>query len=236
MDKMDEPVEVGETDPRLLTGEKIIFTTRKHWFAPVADSGRAVLFIIGALVLAWLQTDQAAGIMGFVNRVLNLATIALFLGGIGWIVYNVIAWKSAQYSVTNRRLMGKEGLLRQKETDSLLSSISDVRMRQSAVGRMLGYGDIQIISASGSAGEDVFTTVVAAADLKKHILEEKVRGTDARSARAPAAQAPAASAAAPPSVQAEAVATLNSLAALRDSGAITTEEFESKKAELLARI
>jgi hypothetical protein len=38
------------------------------------------------------------------------------------------------------------------------------------------------------------------------------------------------------SVQAETMATLNSLAAMRDSGAITPDEYESKKTELLARL
>jgi len=224
-----------EADPRLLSGERVVFETKKHWFALVRASGVAVLMVIGALILAWLQSDSTNGVMGFINRVLGLGEIALFLGGIGWIIYNVIAWKSAHYTVTNRRLMGTEGLLRKRETDSLLSSISDVRMRQSAVGRMMGFGDIQIISASGSAGSDTFTTVVAAVELKKHILEQKV--AEAQAGPTNAAPAPvAAAAAAPPNSQDQAVATLNSLAALRDSGAITPEEYETKKAELLARI
>ena len=225
---------MDDSDPRLLTGEQVVFTTKKHWFAPVGDSGVAVLAIIGALILAWLQTDATTGIVGFGNRILNLAEIALFLFGVGSIVYNVIAWKSAEYTVTNRRLMGHEGLLRKKETDSLLSSISDVRMRQSTLGRMLGYGDIQVMSSSGEAGSDTFTTVVSADKLKKNILEEKVKATDVRP-QAPAA-APAAAAPGPASAQADAMAAINSLAALRDSGAITPEEFETKKAELLSRI
>ena len=175
--------------------------------------------------------------MGFINRVLGLGEIALFLGGIGSIVYNAIAWKSASYTVTNRRLMGSEGLLRKRETDSLLSSISDVRMRQSAVGRTMGFGDIQIMSSSGEAGADTFTTVIGAVELKKHILEQKIAEAQAGPTNAAPAPAPvAATVAAPPSAQDQAVATLNSLAALRDSGAITPEEFEAKKAELLTRI
>ena len=148
--------------------------------------------IIGALVLAGLQSDQLTGVVGFINRVLNLGEIALFLYGVGSIIYNVIAWRSANYTVTNRRLMGQEGLLQKKETDSLLSSISDVRMRQTAVGRMLGYGDIQILSASGDSGADKFTTVVNAVELKKNILEQKVNfaTTIARRRAAGLAQCP----------------------------------------------
>ena len=179
---------MAESDPRLLTGEKVVFTTKKSWFAPVAaNSAVAVVAIIGALILAWLQSDQLTGVVGFINRVLNLGEIALFLFGVGSIIYNIIAWRSASYTVTNCRLMGQEGLLRKKETDSLLSAISDVRMRQSAIGRMIGYGDIQILSASGDSGADKFTTVVNAVELKKHILEQKVNFGEGGNAAAAAA-------------------------------------------------
>jgi len=220
----------------MLSDEHVVFATKKHWFAPVADSATAVLLIIAALILAWLQTDTTNGVMGFVNRVLNLGEIALFLIGVGMIIYNIIAWRSASYTVTNRRLMGQEGLLRRRETDSLLSAISDVRMRQSAVGRSLGFGDIQIISASGDAGQDKFTTVVNAVELKKQILEQKIADGQGKqpSAAAPAAAGAGQSPAASP--QTDTMATLTGLAGLRDAGAITPEEYETKKAELLARI
>ena len=224
---------IEDSDPRMLSDEHVVFATKKHWFAPVADSATAVLLIIAALILAWLQTDATDGVMGFVNRVLNLGEIALFLVGVGMIIYNIVAWRSASYTVTNRRLMGQEGLLRRRETDSLLSSISDVRMRQSAVGRAMGFGDVQIISASGDAGMDKFTTVLNAVDLKKQILEQKVAdGQGRQPAAASAPAAPVQSTATSP--QSDTMATLTGLASLRDSGAITPEEYESKKTELLS--
>jgi uncharacterized membrane protein YdbT with pleckstrin-like domain len=222
-------------DARLMTGEEVVFSTKKHWLAPVRDSVPGVLLILGALVLAWLQTDQTNGIMGFINRVLNLLEIVLMLGGIGSIVYSVIAWRSASYLLTNHRLLFQEGLLRKKQADTLLASVSDVRMNQSALGRSLGFGDVQILSSSGESGADKFTTVVKADVLKKQILEQKIKeaGTPMAPQSTTAAAAPAPAA---PTAQSEAMATLNQLAALRDSGAITPQEFEAKKAELLARI
>ena len=170
-----------QNDPRLMSGEKIIFQTKKHWFAPVADSWKAVLLIIGSLVLAWLQSDQTSGVLGFVNRVLNLGEIALFLGGVAMIVYNVVAWRSAEYVVTNRRVMGQEGLLHKRQTDSLLSAISDVRSRKSAVGGMLGFGSVQLLSASGEVGTDNFTAVRNPDQLKKTILEQKIAAEGSKS-------------------------------------------------------
>ena len=219
-------------DPRLMAGEKIVFKTGKHWLAPVRDSFTGVLLILGSLVLAWLQTDQINGVMGFVNRVLGLLEIALMLGGIGSIVYNVFTWRSASFAVTNNRILCVEGLLRKREADTLLSSISDVKMRETAIGRSLGFGDIQILSSSGESGADTFTTMRAADTFKKTILEQKVAEQNAAQ-RSPTPAAPPAPA---PTPQSEAIATLNQLATLRDSGAITAQEYEAKKAEILTRI
>jgi len=223
-------VEVEANDPQLMTGEEIVFQTKKHWFAPVADSWKAVLLILGALVLAWLQTEQTAGVMGFVNRVLNLLEIALMLGGIGLIVYNIVAWRSAEYVLTNRRVLGQEGLLRKRQTDSLLTAISDVRMRVTGLGGMLHYGNLQLLTASGEAGVDNFTTVRDAVDFKKAILEQKIAAENAKGAQA---VAPAASGGAAP---ADPQAALNALNNLHASGAITDDEYNAKKAEVLARI
>jgi uncharacterized membrane protein YdbT with pleckstrin-like domain len=219
-----------------MQGEEIVFKTTKHWMSPLADSGVAILLLIAAVVLAWLQTDQTNGVMGFVNRLLNLLEIAFVVFGIGSIIYNIVAWRSAEYVVTSQRVLGQEGLLRRRETDSLLSSISDVRSRSSAVGRMLGYGDLQILSASGDAGADKFTTVIKADDLKKKILEQKIAAGNAPTPSMAATEAAASASAAVTSPNADTMATLSGLAGLRDSGAISAEEYEAKKAELLSRI
>ncbi len=225
-----------DADPRLIAGEAIVFRTRKHWAAMVADSGVAVLMIIGALVVAWLQTPETGGLIGFINRVLGLIELALFLGGLGWIVYNLVAWRSSDYVVTNHRLLGQEGLLRKKETDSLLASITDVRSRTSFVGRTLGYGSVSILSSSGEAGADSFTTVRDHESLKKHILEEKVK-TAAIAVPGPSDVAAAtATAGFGTPTASQVLTTLAILASLRDAGTITPDEYETKKTDLLARI
>ena len=82
---------MAEIDEGLIAGETIVLRTRKHWFAPVADSGVAVLMLLGVVVLAWLEPSQPTGFFTFVWRLVDLAQLGLFLGAIGWIVYNIVA-------------------------------------------------------------------------------------------------------------------------------------------------
>src|SRR4029450_5712173 len=75
-----------DLDERLITGETVVRSTSKHWIAPLGDSVWAILMIVGALIAAWLQGDSTTGVAGFFNRGLELVRLALFLGGIAWIV------------------------------------------------------------------------------------------------------------------------------------------------------
>ena len=238
---------MSESDSRLMTGEEIVFRTSKHWLAPIADSWKAVLLIIASFVLAWLETEQIDGLIGFGNKVLGLLETVFMLGGIALIIYNLVAWRSAKYMVTNQRVLGQDGLAHKRETDSLLSSISDVRSKSSFIGRMFGYGSVNILSASGEAGADTFTTVRKADEFKRRILEQKIASAAvARPEIAPAApvqsgpnadgQAPTGAATEGFPQASEVLTTLAVLSSLRDAQTITDAEYEAKKAELLARI
>jgi len=227
-----------------MTNESIVFATSKHWISPLTDSWKALLLIIGSLVLAWLQPTQTDGIVGFVSRVMGILQFVLMLSGVLLIFYNFGNWRSAKYMVTNQRVLGQEGLLRKRETDSLLTSISDVRTKQSFAGRRLGYGSIVILTASGDAGADTFTAVKQPEMFKRNILEQKVAAvTPTRAEMDPTMTTMVAAnrhtaplpADAPPAAT-EVLTTLAVLASLRDAETITGAEYESKKTELLARI
>ena len=225
------------SDPTLLTGERVLVRTAKHWIAPLADSRWAILILLGALLLAWIQPASTEGIVGFFGRIIELARLGLFLGAIGWIGYNIVAWRTAEYRLTNRRVLCQEGLLRRRSTDTLLTSVTDLRTRVPWLGRMLGYGDLTIMSASGEAGVDTFRSVAGVEAFKRGVLETKTTA-DFAGIPGPQAVSPAEGAvpAPSPATAAELTATVGELAKLRDAGAITDTEFEEKKASLLARI
>jgi hypothetical protein len=226
---------MADVDERLITGETVVRTTSKHWIAPLGDSKWAILMIVGALVAAWLQGDSTSGVTGLFNRGLELVRLGLFLGAIAWIAYNIVAWRTAEYHVTNRRVFGTDGLIRRRQTDTLLTSIADVKTVVPWLGRMLGFGNIRIVSASGGAEADSFTSVRDVEPFKREILEQKA-GAGAMGERAADPQPAAAPPPISPPSSADITATLGELARLRDAGAITAAEYEAKKTELLARL
>jgi uncharacterized membrane protein YdbT with pleckstrin-like domain len=221
----------------LVTGESVVVRSSKHWIAPLVDSKWAALEILIALVLTWLQTGDTSGILGFFNRVLALINVVLVVSALGWIVYNIVAWRTAEYYVTNRRVLGTEGLVRRRSTDTVLTSVSDVRLSVSFLGRALGFGNLKILTSSGDPGADTFTAMRDVEAFKKQIIEQKMGAAALTEARGGAAPTLPRGASIPATATvADTTNTIGELARLRDAGAITTEEFETKKAELLSRI
>ena len=121
---------MSEIDEGLIGGEQIVLRTNKHWFAPVADSGVADPDAARRRTPRLDRAESADGFFTFVWRLVDLIQLGLFLGAIGWIVYNIIAWRTAEYAVTTLRVRGHEGLVKKRSTDSLLTSISDVHVEE----------------------------------------------------------------------------------------------------------
>lgn len=234
---------VNELDQNLLTGEEIVFATRKHWFSPVRDSLLAVLIIIGTFLARGLTPD-GDGLFGTLGNIVDvIANIALIVS-IAWIAWNIFAFFSANFGVTNMRVLRYEGIIQRRSSETLLGGIQDVRLREPGLGRMLGFGDVEIFTASGDAGRDRFSTIKDAGKMRTAVLEQKMQGPggamaprpEAAPAPAPAPVAAPDPVAPPPPSADETAATLASLAAMRDQGLITPEDFEAKKTELLSRM
>ena len=246
-------------DSLLTEGEVIVLRTRQHWLALVGRARAAfALWAVGlALLFLIIFFKVAAGTLR--DIVSGVALILLALGLIVFI-YRFWVWWAQDYAVTNRRLLKVTGILNKRSADSSLEKINDAILSQSVLGRMFNYGELEILTAADQAVDlyhmindpKTFKKVMLA---QKHNLETEFQygsrpmppSPPLRAEPAPAMAAPApAAAAAPtpvemptdmePDESLEVTQTLSRLADLRDKGAITAEEYEAKKNELLGRL
>jgi hypothetical protein len=124
-----------------------------------------------------------------------------------------------------------EGIFNKRSADSSLEKINDAVLTTGWLGRLLGYGDLEILTAAETE-VDVFTMLEGAREFKKEMLNQKF-ALESDMARPTISS--------PPLRTAElsregATDLLARLAELRDKGAITPEEYEAKKRDLLERI
>ena len=129
-------------NPKLLNqGEHVVWSTRTHI---------KVLFV-AALVLV-----VTAGVGGYLSSLpdSNRGTWLLIIwvvAGIVIVIWSVVPflrWLTATYTVTDRRLITRSGLLTRRGHDIPLPRISDVSYEKGLIDRMLGCGTLVVSDAS----------------------------------------------------------------------------------------
>lgn len=140
-----------------------------------------------------------------------------------WLGWRYLYWANKIYMVTNRRVLKLEGLVTKSHRDASLDKINDMNLEQGLAGRLLNYGDLGIATANESAS------------VTYHFLHDPVefkrQALMSREAARPSATPGGATAA-----DADPIAQLERLGALREKGVVTEEEFQAAKAKLLGSV
>jgi hypothetical protein len=239
-------------DGKLASGERVLRREHQHWFVLVADARYGILAIVAAILLLILR--GAARTTGQFDTLIGYVVLALVIGGLAYLGWQILRWMNEEFVVTTRRVLQLEGVLNKRVLDSSLEKINDAVLTQSLFGRIFGFGDLDILTAS-ETGISRLRMLKDADDFKramleaKHELELELSGARPLPASSGPSSGPApapssASSAPPPSEPArrtemtpdELTRTLASLADLRDRGAISPEEYEAKKADILRRL
>ncbi|PJE02771.1 MAG: hypothetical protein CK427_06850 [Leptospira sp.] len=82
----------------------------------------------------------------FVPHILLMFIIIGFIT----IIKPLISYLTTEIGVTNKRFIFKTGLISRDSLELNLSKVENVRINQSFVGRILGYGDVTIVGTGGS--------------------------------------------------------------------------------------
>jgi membrane protein YdbS with pleckstrin-like domain len=235
-------------DNMLASGEQPIKREHQHWFALIADARYGIALIIAATALFFLS----ANLSGVLRNAMSVIVPVLLIVGLLIVAWQLLRWRNEEYVVTTRRVLQLEGVVNKRALDSSLEKINDAVLSQSIFGRLFGFGDLDILTAA-ETGISRLRMLRQADDFKramleaKHELELELSGakplpSPPLRAPAPPVAATAQPAASPgPAPRAEMTPdeltrTLASLADLRDRGAISAEEYEAKKADLLGRL
>ena len=194
--------------------EQILFETHQHWFVLFGKIFLEILLIV--LLVAGSLTAAAfypAAIYGL---------ILVFVPLIG-MLNDIMVWRNKAYIVTNRRVIQISGVFNKDVVDSSLEKVNDVKMSQSFLGRMFGYGDIEILTAS-ELGVNLFHEIADPINFKTAMLNAKERmgfeemGMEMHHTNA------------------DIPSMIEKLDTLRRRGILSEQEFQQKKAELLAKM
>lgn len=133
----------------LVPGETVIYETRLHWIVMLGH------IIVGCLLLA---LGAFLLYYAFFHKEIRAATFrlaeiggAVLLGcGAVAILMGMVRRNATEMGVTNHRVVIKTGLASRKTIEMLLNKIETIEVRETFLGRMLGYGTIVVIGSGGT--------------------------------------------------------------------------------------
>ena len=135
----------------LLEGENLILQVRPSVFYYLRRIARPGLYLIGASALGHLL-DQAVPHAATGAMLLCIAIISLM-------AYRIVLVSTFRYFITDRRLVTEKGIFRREFADIPYSSITNLAVRQDFLDRLLGIGNVEIMTAGTPYAEQVFTGV-----------------------------------------------------------------------------
>ncbi len=208
--------------------EKIIIVTRHHWFVLARSIILEVVLILVVFAATIAGTVAITGTSPF-RFIVPLIGFVILLIPITTGMKDVLEWTHHQYIITNLRVMQISGIFNKNVIDSSLDKVNDIKMTQSAFGRMFGYGDIEILTAS-ELGVNLFKRIDNPVKFKSALINAKANLEHAAEPEPVTEVTPSAQ------MNQEIPAMIGKLAELRAQGILTEVEFQQKKAELLAKL
>ena len=158
------------TDSLLASGERILRRDRQHWFILVGNARFGIVALVIAIVLLLIRVTTGA--TGVVMDLLGWITLILFVGGLIALGWSWLEYQNEEYTVTSRRLIHSEGVVNKKASDWSLEKINDAILSEGWAGRVFGFGDLEVLTASEHPNE-VLRMLRDAKSFKKAMLEAK---------------------------------------------------------------
>lgn len=234
---------MGYVENLLSSTETIILQRRQHPIRLLAGLiGLAFQIGFWMVLFVVLRTAGTLGEMsGAMDEVMSLIPeniqrfipanpvvwiVGFFIAAAVWgYVRGIIAWFSSYDILTNRRVIQVRGVLSKYTSDTSLEKINDVNLYQTTLGRMLGYGNLTVMTAS-EVGINTMFYLPDPLDFKKAMLDAKMTLGGSGIASTPTA-APS---------QEDLTGRLGKLDTLRNQGLINEQEYQARRAKILDEV
>lgn len=140
-------------ESNLMSGEEIIYRAHLHWIIfrwPIIWLILAIIFFSGG-------PDSSGLDVLFLLICIVHGIIAL------------ISFKTSEFGITNKRIIGKIGFIRRNSIEILLSKVEGIQVKQGILGRILGYGSVVITGTGGL--KDPFKRISKPLEFRKKAQE-----------------------------------------------------------------
>ena len=134
---------MGISKKLLADGEHVVLSVRTHVKALIGPTAVLILVMAAVITAVTLRSESTVAVIAAVVAVPVLVV---------WVLIPFLRWLTSTYTVTNRRLITRHGILTRTGRDIPLFRINDVAYEKDLVDRILGCGTLIISDATEKAG------------------------------------------------------------------------------------
>ena len=158
----------------LLPGENLILKDHPHWVVLIKSLVTPVVLLILVAIADFAILGPDHNYVPHLRTYLSLGVLALALL---WLIVVWIRWQSTAYTLTDQRIKIETGVFGRQEKVIPIDRIQDCTTRMSVLGRMLGYGRVEI-DAAGAQGAEVLNHLPNPGTFRDQVFmqSEKRRG------------------------------------------------------------
>jgi len=138
---------MGISSKLLSNGEYVVLSVRSHVKALIGPVVCLVLILAGFFTTLLMNTENSP--WGLVAAVVAVPLLVLFS------LIPFLRWLTTTYTVTNRRLITRRGIITRSGRDIPLFRINDVAYEKGLLDRLLGCGTLVISDATEKAGVEL---------------------------------------------------------------------------------
>jgi membrane protein YdbS with pleckstrin-like domain len=160
-----QPTERDQMSVKLHPGEQVIFEGHPSWRGILAFYIKGVLIavVVGAIVAL------VSNISGDTDKALVFFVVLVIIGVT--VLVGFIKRVATTYTVTNRRLNIKRGIISREIQETRLERVQNVNYQQSAIQRLLQVGDVDFDTAAGDDYNFIFAGVADPAEVVHQVDE-----------------------------------------------------------------
>jgi uncharacterized membrane protein YdbT with pleckstrin-like domain len=168
----------------LLPGENLILTDHPHWVVPIRTLWIPVVLVIAVAIADFTIFGPDQNYVPHLRTYLSLGVIAL---AILWFIVVYIRWQSTAYTLTDQRIKIETGVFGRQSKIIPIDRIQDCTTKQSLIGRMMGYGRVEV-DAAGAQGAEVLAYLPNPGAFRDQVFvqSERRRGGSPAAPSAPA--------------------------------------------------
>lgn len=153
---------MGYVESNLVNGESIIYRASLHWIVLFWPAVICFFFGVPGLLTTGMGvfSDKDSGtLVGFGLASLLIGCLPVGLG--------LLRMRSAEFAITNKRVILKYGVINRRTAEMFLQKIESIAVDQNVVGRMFNYGTVTVRGTGGTL--EPFSKVAHALEFRRQV-------------------------------------------------------------------